>query len=299
MNERELTAFELGYDLAMRGRDVPEDASKALCDGYRTGRRQYPFPRKANRYIHKWLQIRLNALRRGKRVDTNITPGYLERIDLEHCPVTGERLTRSTGRGSDWSIDRCDNRRGYVPGNLVVMSTRANIAKSDLTFRQILANGQRDEPTEGLLPADWQRMALVVAPAERAALGEPPAQYLLGDRYVPGQPYGLPAQVQASILVGVLHDDEFPGLAECIMATYAIAHGHKQARRAFDRMMTDMFRRTTLQGRSWDYWALKRPLRLFIEFWVTLSPQMRNQVADKIGFVRPGVPADAEQPPMH
>jgi hypothetical protein len=204
MNEQELIAFELGYDTAMHGQFVPEDAPGFFCDGYRTGRRQYPHPQRTNRYILKWLQIRMNALRRGKRVDAQITPEFIEQIDVEQCPITLEPLTHSTSTDSDWSIDRCNNLRGYVPGNLVIMSTRANAAKSDLTFAQIIANGKSAEPIEGLLPEDWQRMASVIAPAERLADGEPPAQYLLGETYVPGQPYGLPAQIQATLLAAII-----------------------------------------------------------------------------------------------
>lgn len=287
MNEQEMIAFELGYDLAMHGRDLPSDAPKVLCDGYRSGARQYPHPQKTDRYLLKWLQIRLNALRRGKRVDASISAEYIARIDIDVCPVTLEPLTHSTGRDSDWSIDRCDNRRGYVAGNVVVISTRANKAKSDLSFEQILANARHDEAVDGLNPEDWQRMALVVAPAERMALGEPPAQYLLGEPFVPGQPYGLPAQTQAELLTSVLIHRETGEFHETIHAVYSIVYASKEARRTFDRLMKDMFKRVTKQGRNWDYWSLKRPLRLFVEFWVTLPPGMRADIADEIGFVAP------------
>ncbi len=284
MNEQELIAFELGYDMAMYGQCVPEDAPGLFCDGYRTGRRQYPHSQLTNRYILKWLQIRTNALRRGKRVDERITPEYIERIDIDQCPVTMELLTHSTGTETDWSIDRCNNLRGYVPGNLIIMSTRANKAKSNLTFEKIIANGKSTRPTEGLSPADWQRMASVISPAERLADGEPPAQFLLGEPYVPGQPYGLQAQVQAALLAGTLTHQQAGGFDDNVNAVYAVSLTNKNSRRAFDKMMKDMFRRVVRKGWSWDYWTLKRPLRLFVEFWVTLTPAMREVIGEAVGF---------------
>ncbi|MAF84041.1 MAG: hypothetical protein CL797_08065 [Chromatiales bacterium] len=284
MNERELIAFELGFDTAMYGQCVPEDATGLFCDGYRTGKRQYPHPKQTNRYILKWLQIRRGALCRDKRVDERITPEYLEQIDLDRCPVTLEPLTHSTGRDTDWSIDRCNNLRGYMPGNLVIMSTRANKAKSDLAFAEIVANGKCDEDAEGLSPEEWQRMADVVAPAERLADGEPPAQFLLGESYVPGQPYGLQAQVQAALFFGLLLYRQTKDDDGSIGQIYAATLTNKDSRRTFDKMMQDMVRRIVHQGRNWDYWSLKRPLRLFVEFWVTLTPSMRETIGLEIGF---------------
>ena len=284
MNERELVAFELGYDHAMYGRPEPEDAHPLFFDGYRTGRRQYPHPKQTNRHILKWLQIRKNALRRDKRVDERITPEYIKRIDIDRCPVTLEPLTHSTGVDTDWSIDRCNNLHGYVPGNLVIMSTRANKAKSDLTFAEIVANGKCSGETEGLSPEDWQRMASVVAPAERLADGEPPAQYLLGEPYIPGQPYGLPAQIQASLLTGVMMYQRARGFGDDADAVYAVSLTTKNSRRTFDKLMKDIIFRVVRKGRTWNYWTLKRPLRLFIEFWVTLTPAMREKIGQDIGF---------------
>ena len=288
MNEQELIAFELGYDTAMYGQVVPDDATLLFCDGYRTGRKQYPYPQRSDRYILKWLQIRTGALRRGKRVDSAITADYIQKIDVDRCPVTRGPLTHSTTTGTDWSIDRCNNDRGYVPGNLVVMSTQANAAKSDLPFDEIVARGECDAATDGLTPAEWQRMTAVIAPAERLAHGEPPAQFLLGAPFVPGQPYGLPAQVQAALLSAVFTYRDEDEVDERINVIHSLCLCRKEARRAYDRLMQDMFQRMIRQRRSWDYWGLKRPLRLFIEFWVNLTPAMRSEIGLDIGFVPMG-----------
>lgn len=65
----------------------------------------------------------------------------------EVCPVLGIPLTHGLGQGeghalavrdSRASLDRIDNSKGYVPGNVVVVSYRANRIKSDATSCELL-----------------------------------------------------------------------------------------------------------------------------------------------------------------
>jgi hypothetical protein len=51
------------------------------------------------------------------------------------CPVFGKRLKRGIGQWGPWSptLDRIDNRKGYVRGNVAVISARANNLKGDAT----------------------------------------------------------------------------------------------------------------------------------------------------------------------
>lgn len=63
----------------------------------------------------------------------------------EFCPVLGIRLvpTLGNGKGSGLSketapsVDRIDNTKGYVPGNVVIVSWRANRIKSDATPEEL------------------------------------------------------------------------------------------------------------------------------------------------------------------
>lgn len=61
----------------------------------------------------------------------------------EFCPVLGIRLT--VGAGQSWrhvsspSLDRFDNTKGYVPGNVRVISWRANRLKADATIEEVRA----------------------------------------------------------------------------------------------------------------------------------------------------------------
>jgi len=66
----------------------------------------------------------------------------IEREDLEiptHCPVFGIPLFFTEGRRSNnsFSLDRKDNKLGYVKGNVRVISWRANQYKGDLTVQEV------------------------------------------------------------------------------------------------------------------------------------------------------------------
>jgi hypothetical protein len=56
----------------------------------------------------------------------------------ERCPVLGIVLRCASGpaRPDAFSLDRSDNNKGYVPGNVVVMSYLANRLKNDGTAEQ-------------------------------------------------------------------------------------------------------------------------------------------------------------------
>lgn len=65
----------------------------------------------------------------------------------EFCPVLGIKLTYGLGKGEGnslavrdtrASLDRIDNKRGYVPGNVAVVSYRANRIKSDADVSELL-----------------------------------------------------------------------------------------------------------------------------------------------------------------
>jgi len=60
-----------------------------------------------------------------------------------HCPVLGLELVypgHGKGRTScSASLDRLDNTKGYVPGNVAIISWRANKLKGDATFAELQA----------------------------------------------------------------------------------------------------------------------------------------------------------------
>jgi hypothetical protein len=88
-----------------------------------------------------------SARARGRRrgLLSTITPEDL--VWPSHCPVLGFELDyveRSGERGAqraqpNWpSLDRWDNTKGYVPGNVFVISYRANSLKNSATYEEIL-----------------------------------------------------------------------------------------------------------------------------------------------------------------
>lgn len=65
-----------------------------------------------------------------------------------HCPVFGTPIgvavkhfreggDRGGGQSDSASLDRIDNTKGYVPGNIAVISWRANGLKSDASLEEL------------------------------------------------------------------------------------------------------------------------------------------------------------------
>ena len=123
----------------------------------------------SNRFVRKWLQLRLGAWLRGRAFDcTQVNPTYLRQIDVTVCPITREVLTHGTGELSDASVDRVFNDAAYAGGNLAVMSTRANRAKSDygsddaMRFARQIELGKLNE-IDGLTAEHWARIAVLTS----------------------------------------------------------------------------------------------------------------------------------------
>ncbi len=59
------------------------------------------------------------------------------------CPVLGIPIIHNTGNGegrsdNSPSLDRIHNDRGYIPGNVVVISWRANMLKKDASIAELI-----------------------------------------------------------------------------------------------------------------------------------------------------------------
>lgn len=58
----------------------------------------------------------------------------------ERCPYLDEQITRLKSKGRHWynaSLDRIDNTKGYVKGNVQVLSVLANTMKSCASLQQL------------------------------------------------------------------------------------------------------------------------------------------------------------------
>jgi len=82
-------------------------------------------------------QARVRAKRKGVPFDLTISDVQLPAV----CPILGMPLTVNDGRcGSDsFSLDRIIPERGYVKGNVRVISFRANTIKSNATLEELKA----------------------------------------------------------------------------------------------------------------------------------------------------------------
>lgn len=165
--------FEIGWDFAHYRVMPPAEhllTGNPVRDGWEAGKAIFGARTlRATLHVRKWLQLRLGAWMRGKAFElVQVTPNFLERIDVKVCPITGQALTRGIGEDSDASVDRVNNQAGYAAGNLAVMSMRANRAKSAYdwrdaaTFVRQIEAGQLGS-IDGLNACEWARLATLMS----------------------------------------------------------------------------------------------------------------------------------------
>jgi hypothetical protein len=78
---------------------------------------------------------------KDKELEFDLTENYLEQIYRPVCPVLGIPLIMSEGRHNhnSPSIDRIDPTKGYVQGNVCIISWRANKLKNDASLDELKA----------------------------------------------------------------------------------------------------------------------------------------------------------------
>jgi hypothetical protein len=176
--------FALGWDFAHHGLPPPPMhlyASSPLRQGFLAG--SATFGRRtlrAKRHTQQWLLLRTHAWSRGRSFeDVQLTPNYLQQIEVAFCPVTRQPLDAHKGSRNQAQIDRVRNDAGYAAGNIVMMSRAANLAKAehDWLSASEVARSVEAGPIHriaGLGAAEWQRVALLSSfvtelPHEQAA----------------------------------------------------------------------------------------------------------------------------------
>jgi hypothetical protein len=80
-----------------------------------------------------------SARRRAKQVGV---PFSITTADIkipETCPVFGQELKKGSRESHEWapSLDRKKPELGYVPGNVQVLSNKANRLKSNATLHEL------------------------------------------------------------------------------------------------------------------------------------------------------------------
>jgi hypothetical protein len=80
-----------------------------------------------------------NARVRARAAGVPFTIATTDIVIPTHCPILGIPLFTGKRGGGDNSpsLDRVRPERGYVPGNIIVISNRANRLKSDASIEEL------------------------------------------------------------------------------------------------------------------------------------------------------------------
>lgn len=86
--------------------------------------------------IARYLSRLARRRAKDKGLEFTIRPSDIQVVD--RCPILGFQLVKNRGQWSDhsYSLDRVDSTKGYIPGNVRVISWKANFIKNDLTLEQ-------------------------------------------------------------------------------------------------------------------------------------------------------------------
>ena len=89
-----------------------------------------------NPALSMWMRARQRAKKRGITFTIRVSDIVIPKL----CPVLGIELhTGRRGNPNGPSLDRFNNRKGYVRGNIRVISNRANSLKKDGTLSEFKA----------------------------------------------------------------------------------------------------------------------------------------------------------------
>jgi hypothetical protein len=84
----------------------------------------------------KYINIQQSAQKRN--LEFNLSLKDIKRLlKTKKCFYTGNELNHIIGDENQLSIDRIDNNKGYVVGNVVACSSKFNMIKSCLTINDV------------------------------------------------------------------------------------------------------------------------------------------------------------------
>ena len=90
------------------------------------------------------MVVKARQRARKKQLDFNINQEYVRSLVVSHCPIFGIPLEWSCYRENSNgtlpnspSLDRIDPTKGYVKGNLWIISQKANVIKNNATHEEL------------------------------------------------------------------------------------------------------------------------------------------------------------------
>ena len=293
LTTHEHIGFELGWDHAHHGVTPPAPYAQEpspLRHGWLAGQAAFGARTlKPTAAARQWLQLRLHAWLRGRSVELfQVTPHYLQRLDVSHCPITRAALPHVEGERRDGTIDRVRNDAGYAAGNLAMLSAQAQVAKAAHRFDSAQAIARRLEAErarghnapvlqDGLSAIQWGRIAVLcsfVEPLSHARACELPLLVLPPNRLRLFNPVqALQAFISQQLLTA--------GWSRRVNAIEALLPG-QPARRAFRSFFQALLPRVLEAGRPadpqrarWaveDAWRHAPVMQRWVRFALLLTP---------------------------
>lgn len=91
-------------------------------------------------YSRDKRKILINAAKkRSKDYNLEFNLDLNDIVLPEKCPILGIKLQFNIGKAEDnsYSIDRIDNKKGYIKGNIQIISFKANSIKNSSNFQEL------------------------------------------------------------------------------------------------------------------------------------------------------------------
>lgn len=140
---RRITTPEQQQVINQRARDryasEPEFRQASVEQRYKQVKRKVDLPPGAN--VKAVIRsAKENAKKKGLEFKITVADIYIP----DYCPVFGIPLFYTAGKATDNSpsIDRIDSSKGYIPGNVQIISRRANHLKNNATFKEMITLGK-------------------------------------------------------------------------------------------------------------------------------------------------------------
>lgn len=113
---------------------------RGKLDGLRESCKTCQYNRTSSRHVKNPAMLMLrNARARAKSFGLEFNLELSDIVIPEKCPIMGVPLYAGKGhsRNNSPSLDRIDNSRGYIKGNVAVISQQANSIKREANIKQI------------------------------------------------------------------------------------------------------------------------------------------------------------------